>query len=85
MKKWLLAPMLLLALAGCSYDNNKDKDDKWVSGRLVEVSKDYLFDRGIGTKVMQDTITGCQYILTPEDAVTPVLKEDGKPYCVKKK
>ncbi|QZA69903.1 hypothetical protein 278BB001_110 [Bacillus phage 278BB001] len=83
MKKWLLAPMLLLTLAGCS-DDGGGKDVDWDNGRFTEVSEDELFDDWSYIKVFQDNITGCQYILTYKDVVTPVLKEDGKPYCVKK-
>ncbi|UPI12163.1 hypothetical protein [Bacillus phage SBSphiJ4] len=85
MKKLLLAPALLLALAGCS--GNAREDTKDVDGdteRFTEVSEEGLFDNWYSAQVIQDNITGCQYILTSKEAITPVLKEDGKPYCVKK-
>ncbi|AGY47426.1 hypothetical protein Grass_161 [Bacillus phage Grass] len=85
MKKLLLAPALLLALAGCSGNPEEaTKDVDWDTGRFTEVSDDELFDGWGYLRIVQDNVTGCQYILTYKDVVTPVLKEDGKPYCVKK-
>ncbi|UPI11912.1 hypothetical protein [Bacillus phage SBSphiJ3] len=85
MKKFLLAPALLLALVGCSGNTGEDtKNVNWDTGRFTEVSDDELFDGWGYLRTVQDNVTGCQYILTYKDVVTPVLKEDGKPYCVKK-
>lgn len=85
MKKLLLAPALLLALAGCSGNaSDTTKDGDWDTGRFTEVSEDKLFGGWYSTQVIQDNITGCQYILTTQEVITPVLKADGKPYCVKK-
>lgn len=85
MKKWLLAPALLLTLAGCSGNTEEATEDvDWDTGRFTEVSDDELFDGWGYFRTVQDNVTGCQYILTYKDVVTPVLKEDGKPYCVKK-
>lgn len=85
MKKFLLAPALLLALAGCSGSTEEaTKDVDWDTDRFTEVAQDELFDDWSYVKTIRDNVTGCQYILTYKDVVTPVLKEDGKPYCVKK-
>lgn len=85
-KLLLLIPLLALTLVGCGKE--EEEQEKKLPERFVEVSKDErLFGSGadIDGYVIQDRLTGCQYLITGysvRTSSTPVLKPDGKPYCV---
>lgn len=79
----LLTPLLALTLVGCGKEEGQEKK---LPERFVEVSE----DSDLGNKayfngyVIQDKLTGCQYLITEysgRNSSTPVLKPDGKPYC----
>ncbi|QPX71750.1 hypothetical protein [Bacillus phage SP8] len=87
-KLLLLIPLLALALTGCG---KEEEQEKKLPERFVEVSKDErLFgsEADIDGYVMQDRFTGCQYLITGYSSYTsstPILKPNGKPYCVEVK
>ena len=87
-KLLLLIPLLVLTLAGCG---KEEEQEKKLPERFVEVSEDEgLFGSGayFNGYVVQDKLTGCQYMVTEysgRTSSTPILKPDGKPYCVEVK
>ncbi|WCS68598.1 hypothetical protein Goe16_01840 [Bacillus phage vB_BsuM-Goe16] len=85
---FLLVSLLALALAGCG---KEEEQEKKLPERFIEVSEDKgLFGDGayFNGYVIQDELTGCQYLITEysgRNSSTPILKPDGKPYCVEVK
>uniref|UniRef100_A0AAU8BCM1 DUF6440 domain-containing protein n=1 Tax=Bacillus phage Adastra TaxID=3143958 RepID=A0AAU8BCM1_9CAUD len=86
-KLLLLIPLLALTLVGCG---KEEEQEKKLPERFVEVSKDEGATGGsTDIHALQDKETGCQYILVRRPsggtAMSPILKPNGKPYCVEVK
>ncbi|ACI91087.1 gp34.55 [Bacillus phage SPO1] len=85
---FFLVPLLALTLSGCGGEE-EEKQEKKLPERLVEVSHDEVSEESDSIYTIQDKETGCQYLLIKRysggTAVSPILKPDGKPYCVEVK